>query len=75
MSRLKCFVAHLSGYDHESAFQTASMANISKSRFFLLVDLREFFFSDLGSGDEKKRNKSSENDQLTGLFQSLFQTF
>ena len=39
---------------------------------FLLVDLRDFF-SDLGSGDErKKKKKSSENDQLTGHFQSFF---
>ena len=29
---------------------------IPKARFFLLVDLREFF-SDLGSGDEKKSIK------------------
>ena len=33
-------------------------------RIFLLVDLLEMFFSDLGSGDCKK--KDSENDQLTG---------
>ena len=39
---------------------------------FLSVDLREVF-SDLGSGGEKKRRKkSSENDQLTGHFQSFF---
>ena len=38
----------------------------SKARNSLLVDLREFF-SDLGSGDEKKR---TEIDQLTGHFQS-----
>ena len=42
-----------------------------KARIFLLVDLREFF-SDLGSRGQKKRKKSSENDQLTGHFQSLF---
>ena len=29
---------------------------LHKARFFLLVDLRDFF-SDLGSGDEKKINK------------------
>ena len=40
-----------------------------KARIFLLVDLREFF-SDLGLGKRKK--KSSENDQLTGFFQSFF---
>ena len=35
---------------------------------FLLVDLRDFF-SDSGSGDEKKKEKKSfENDQLTGHF-------
>ena len=45
----------------------------SKARIFLLVDLREFFLSDLGSGRRKKINKkSSENDQLTGHFQSFF---
>ena len=30
------------------------------------------FFSDLGSGGRKKNKKSSENDQLTGHFQSFF---
>ena len=40
-----------------------------EARIFLLDDLREYF-SDLGSGDEK--TKSSENDQLTGHFQSFF---
>ena len=40
----------------------------------LLVDLWEFF-SDLGSGDRKKKEKSSENDQLTGHFQSFFVVF
>ena len=31
------------------------------------------FFSDLGSRERKKKNKkSSENDQLTGHFQSFF---
>ena len=42
----------------------------------LLVDLRESF-SDLGEGGgggetKKERKKSSENGQLTGLFQSFF---
>ena len=41
-----------------------------KARIFLLVDLWDFF-SDLGSGDEKKK-KSYENDQLTCHFQSFF---
>ena len=27
---------------------------LHKARFFLLVDLRDFFFSDLGSGGRKK---------------------
>ena len=49
-------------------YQTARYA---KARLFLLVDLQDFF-SDLGSGDEKKKNKSFENDQLTGHFQTLF---
>ena len=35
---------------------------------FLLVDLRDFFFRFRVGG----RKKSSENDQLTGQFQSLF---
>ena len=45
----------------------------AKARFFSLVDLRDFF-SDLGSGTDK----NSENDQLTGQFQSFifhFQSF
>ena len=42
-----------------------------RPELFLLVDLREFF-SDLGSGDEKNKKKSSENDQSTGHFQSFF---
>ena len=37
---------------------------------FLYYDLREFF-SDLGLGERKKK-KRSENDQLTGHFQSFF---
>ena len=40
---------------------------IDKARFFLLVDLQDFFFR-FRVGDEKK---SSENDQLTGHFQSF----
>ena len=39
--------------------------------FFLLVDLRDFFFQIKGQGTEK----SSENDQLTGHFQSFFFSF
>ena len=46
---------------------------MDNARSFLLVDLRDFF-SDLGlgRGDEKTNKKSSENDQLTGHFQSFF---
>ena len=40
----------------------------TQARIFLLVHLREKN-SDLGSWEEKK---SSENDQLTGQFQSFF---
>ena len=40
----------------------------NKARFFLLVDLREFF-SDLGSGDEKKIN---EKAHLIGHFHFFF---
>ena len=36
-----------------------------EARFFLLVDLREFFFRFRVDGMKKKK-KSSENDQLTG---------
>ena len=44
----------------------------SQARILLLVDLRDFF-SGLGSGgQEKNKQKSSENDQLTGHFQSFF---
>ena len=43
-----------------------------KARIFLLVDLRDFFFQIQGQGDENKRKKSSENDQLTIHFQSFF---
>ena len=43
---------------------------IGKARILLLVDLWEFF-SDLGSRVMKKI-KGSENDQLTGHFQSFF---
>ena len=48
------------------------VVSVAKARIFLLVDLREFF-SDLGRGGGRKKNKkSSENDQLTGHFQSFF---
>ena len=51
-----------------------------QARFFLLVDLREFFFRSRVRGTKKKKKssendqkkKSSENDQLTGHFQSFF---
>ena len=43
-------------------------SNQLKARTFF-IDLREYF-SDLGSGGTEK--KSSENDQLTGHFQSFF---
>ena len=44
-----------------------------KARVFLLVDLRDFFSSDFGSeGRKKQKQKNSENDQLTGHFQSVF---
>ena len=38
----------------------------SKARIFLLVNLRDFF------SDYLKNKKSSENDHLTGHFQSFF---
>ena len=40
-----------------------------EARIFLLLDLREFFFRFRVRG---RRKKSSENDQLTGHFQSFF---
>ena len=40
-------------------------------QIFLLVDLR-YFFQILGQGDKKNNKKNSENDQLTGHFQSFF---
>ena len=49
-----------------------------KARIFLLVDLREIFFRFRVGGTKKKalkmisERKSSENDQLTGHFQSFF---
>ena len=46
--------------------------NSGQARIFLLVDLREFLFRFRDEGKEKKGKKSSENDQLTGHFQSLF---
>ena len=52
-------------------FKVCPSFALSKARIFLIVDLREFFFRVRvgGVGDEKK---SSENDQLTGHFQSCF---
>ena len=50
-------------------FKVCPSFALSKARIFLLVDLREFFFRVRVGGDEKK---SSENDQLTGHFQSCF---
>ena len=43
---------------------------VPKARIFSLVDLRDFL-SDWGGGGGRKKN-SSENDQLTGHFQSFF---
>ena len=51
------------------AFLTRFMYALGQ--IFLLVDLREFFFRFSVGGWEKKQ-KSSENDQLTGHFQSFF---
>ena len=54
---------------------------MSESRFILLpvVDLRDFFFRSRGvgggGGAKKINKKSSENDQLTGHFQSFFCLF
>ena len=42
------------------------------ARNFLLVDLRDFFFRFMVGGQKNKNKKGSENDQLTGHFQSIF---
>ena len=52
----------------------ASLSYFVKARLFLLVDFRDSF-SDLGSGAKINKLKSSENDQLTGHFQSFFFIF
>ena len=39
---------------------------------FFISSFTGFFFSDLVSGDEKNKEKSFENYQLTGHFQSFF---
>ena len=45
------------------------LLNQAKARFFLLVDLQDFFFRSRVGETEKK---PSENDQLTGHFQLFF---
>ena len=58
----------------------------NKARIFFIswlkFDLQDYFFSDLGSGEGKRKKKalkitsqSSENNQLTGHFQSFFLCF
>ena len=60
-----------------STFDFIAMCAVNRSivlylgQNFFISWFTGFFFSDLGSGDEKKK-KSSENDQLTGHFQSFF---
>ena len=52
-----------------------NLVHVFRQEFFLLVDLQDFFFSDLGSGvggEVRGDKKSSENDKLTGHFQSFF---
>ena len=48
--------------------------SLDKAGIFLLVDIWEFFvrFRVGGGGTKKNKQKSSENDQLTGHFQSFF---
>ena len=43
-----------------------------KARIFLLLDLREICVRFRVGGTNKNKQKNSENDQLTGHFQSLF---
>ena len=51
---------------------TLILSVVVKARIFLLVDLPEFFFRFRVGGTKKINKKSSENDQLTGHFQSFF---
>ena len=51
------------------------LSHMNKARIFLLVNLREFFFRSWLGGSKKNTSKSSENDQLTGHFQSFFFSF
>ena len=52
--------------------QISPVAKVLGQIFFYLL-IYGILFSDLGSGDEKQ--KSSENDQLTGHFKSFFNIF
>ena len=49
------------------------LSQIRQDFFYQLI--YRIFISDLGSEDEKKKKKSSENDQLTGHFQSFYKFF
>ena len=69
-SQLKLLKIHVYSWNRLEALPMSMKNVIFRPDFFLLIDLREFF-SDLGSGGPKKKYKSSENDQLTGHFQSF----
>ena len=56
---------------HQAIILTCSNIKMIRSEFFISCFMG-FFFQILGRGDEKK---SSENDQLTGHFQSFFSAF
>ena len=60
----------VSNKDHTCARSRDFIAYTARARTFF-IDLREYF-SDLGSGVGGTEKKSSENDQLTGHFQSFF---
>ena len=47
-------------------------ACLIRPEFFLLVDVRDFYFRSMVEGWKKNKWKSSENDQLNGHFQSFF---
>ena len=68
VANLHPLLLHVFFFQHGSnLISVDSVCN--KARFFLLVDLQDFF-SDLGTGGREK--KSSENDEFTAHFQSFF---
>ena len=58
---------------HNGLSLSEQLSNGTMARFFLLVDLRDFFRFRVGGTGKKK--KGFENDQLSGHFQSFFFIF